>query len=210
MILRNIIRAHGKNINAVHTGSKTLTPLVLRAVHRNRAKSDFSRPGIQNLPASIKQLHRYRIQMLFSVAVRPPEHWICNDDIFHFAFVQASRFTHRFLSVRCHNSHARGKSLCNRLTTVCQSYHRLNLKSYLSVFMILQYLNRIKMRRLYSKQGNRPPDTCIRQMSPPVPAKHAMCLANMYEPVHCILCSAGRCLLIRLGNISDWRKECNG
>ena len=60
MILRDIVRPHGKYGNTVHFMGKTLSPLVLLNPHSHSAKPDPAFPGICRLAVCI-QGHFHRI-----------------------------------------------------------------------------------------------------------------------------------------------------
>ena len=55
IILRNIIRTHGKYRMTIDLMSKALTPLILLNMHGKRTKSDLPAPGIQHLVSCLQR-----------------------------------------------------------------------------------------------------------------------------------------------------------
>ena len=60
IILRNIVRTHGKYLITGYFVGKALTPLIFLYVHGQRTETDFSAPGVHNLVTGF-QVYLYLI-----------------------------------------------------------------------------------------------------------------------------------------------------
>ena len=97
VVLRNIIRAHGKDAHAVHLMAEAFSPLVLFARYGHCPQADPLFPHIQNRsPAA--QLRFHAVQRLLSIAVRPPELRVFDHSL------HPARFHRLYASVRSGHS----------------------------------------------------------------------------------------------------------
>ena len=188
VVLGDIVSAHGKYLYPVNLMSKALPVCVLLHMHGHGAKTDALYLFIHcRIPAH--KLCLDGIQGLFPKAVGPPESGIFNNDLLRgvvkdtFCLIgilygdpvgTAGILSVEFHGVSCH-------------LVLHDPYMHLRLQSDISCPVLLAQIHTVKAGFLYPQKGYRAEDTCIRQMSTPVPAEHTVRFPNVHKTVHGVL-----------------------
>ena len=172
IVLRDIVCAHGKHIQAVHAVAEALAPAVLFPADCHRTQADPLLPGVENTFRPGKR-NLHVIKRLITVPGRPPELRVVNCQ----AAIRA--FCCKGLSVRCRNGYGDpGFSLAQLFSP------GNDVQPDSAPFMILQHGNIPQHGRICPDQFDIPPDSRVRKMGAPVPAEHAVCLAQIWKSAH--------------------------
>ncbi len=225
IILRNIVRSHGKDIHAVHLMGKLIPPLIGPGVHRHGAQADLPLPGIQNASVTAQQQGLHLVKRLLPVAIGPPQSGMHDGD----AAV-------RGLAV--HRTLGRGHRDCRRQLFLLPEHLQIHLEfqphpvhlysdtalrrlghrhgkgllhpalpgidpAHMRAFVPLDHIDAVQPGAVYKLQAHPPENPGVRQPGTPVPAEHAVGLAQMGITGHGLVGPAGEHLLIFFFNISN-------
>lgn len=103
MVLRNVIRTHGKYIYTVYAGGKPLSPFVLCTVHGYCPQADLSRPVVNHRTIIFHKVNGNIVKVLLTIPTRPPELWVVYMYILRVIFIQY--LVYNFVSSRINYSH---------------------------------------------------------------------------------------------------------
>ncbi len=164
IVLRDIVRAHRKDRDAVYLMCKTLPVLVFLPAHPDAAQTDFLCCPVY-FRTVLSKHHLKQIQVLLPVSPRPPE-----SRVLHLNFRRGIRMR-TYRTVRRMQNNIKGIILFLARNTA-KIYFRAQRHPAVFVF-----LADIKIRYsgiLYKQKRYRAVDSCIRYSWTPVPSKHGM------------------------------------
>ena len=169
VVLRNVVRAHRKHLHAVDDVAELLAPFVLFAADGHRAQTNAPHARIAR-----RQTNRHAVQRLFAQPVRPPQLRILDSD----NLLRRRRFgdDHHFAIRR--GDFRRPRAFTRNFRADGHVHH--------AVMVRLQHQRVFQPRRIPRPQENQPPDARVRQTGSPVPAEHAVCLAQVAEAGRCV------------------------
>ena len=146
-----------------------LAPFVLFTADGHRAQTNAPHAHIAR-----RQTNRHAVQRLFAQPVRPPQLRMLNRDdlLCRHRFGEGQHFAIRRGDFR------RPRAFTRNFRADGHVHH--------AVMVRLQHQRVFQPRRIPRPQENRPPDARVRQTGPPVPAEHAVCLAQMTEAGRCV------------------------
>ncbi len=187
IILRYIVRTHGKDTDAVHLMGKLPAPFIRFRIDLHPAKPDTLFPLVQNLHSLCTrsmQKHVCHIQGLAAVTVRPPERRIVHDylpSLFNRKTPAVRRIqpNHNFQFFiqrlfRCPPFDS-GTDLVRHTWRRCRFLQQhVKRKPHPALRMLLPYIDLSQPCLFYGKQIHRTKNTQIRKPWSPIPSKHAM------------------------------------
>ena len=195
VFFRNVISAHGKVFYAIYHVGKRFSPLVFFYTHGHSPKADSPAPGIHYF-SFIQQIKGYLVQGLVSQAVGPPEFRLRNQGRFRVVFQSKGssvRGSYSYL-ITIEGPFFYAAQLLEGLLLFPLSgavKRRRKMKSHFSVFVLLGYVYRVNPGFGNPQQGDAAENSCIREMSTPIPAVHIVGLANMAESFPGVFAASG-------------------
>ena len=189
VVLRDIVRTHREERHAVHFMRKALAVPVFLNMHRHRAQTDALFPRINGLAVTL-QIDTHRVKRLLAEAMRPPKLRVFHRDLLRGACVDL------LLAVRRRERHSVGQ-----LRAVYSLDLRLNAERYSVLAVRLLHVCADDAAAVHAAKHNVAPNAGIRQAGTPVPAEHAMRLAQVREADHCVVAAARVADLILLFDV---------
>ena len=188
VVFGDVVGAHGEDFHAVHLMGEAFAVLVLFPGDGHGAQADAPLPGIQLLALGVGG-HLQGVQGLLPVAVGPPQLGVLDEDF------RRGALEDFHLALGAGELHGVGDVLGGDVVQL-----RPDGQLYPAVLVVLPDLHRGQPGALHAQQGNRPPNAGVGQMGTPVPAEHAVGLAQVGKAPHGVAAAVGRALGVLLPN----------
>ena len=180
IVLGDIVGAHGKDVHAVDAVAEALAPIVPAAGDRHRAQADAAAPAVERRPAR-REPDGDGIQRLLAEARGPPELRRVDDD-----FAVLARAGEDAPVRPCDGD-------ADRRPARRDARHMgLHAQSDAALLVLLQHQHVPDAGRVDADERDIAPDAGIRQARAPVPAEHAVGLAQKRETDHRVGAAVGR------------------
>ena len=197
VVLGNVVRAHGEDVHAVALMAEALAVLVLFPVDGEHPQADALFPGVQGLSGF--QRHMDGVQGLIAKTGGPPQSGIVNGND---GILSAGG---EDLSVGGGDGDLHGGVAGGHVGHV-----GVHGEGALAALMVLIHPNIPDAGGLYAQDGDAAPDAGVGETGAPVPAEHAVGLADGGEAHHGIGGAVGRVFLIGLADVFGWGVKGDG